>query len=232
MKHFLSFLLSLSLLACSSGSTPNLPSQHAKAAYSERDLSDEIKAQIGDFPKPGSEAQKADEMELRKLQKSRTAEDCKRANSEVVVTLQNFYGKPYGDLNEQQLAVLNPLVDQIRSEFGNYIGYAKRAYARPRPYEYVMGLVPCLPKEPSLAYPSGHAILAVFYGDILADFFPEQAERLQQRAEQISKDRVLGGVHHPSDVEAGKKLGHLLYSELKKSKRYQADVDKYKMLLK
>jgi acid phosphatase (class A) len=233
MKLILFLLLSLNLVACGTGTpAPNSSASTAsKYADPQHDLMADIKSQFPDFPQKGSAAQSADEAELRKAQKTRSSEDCKRASSEVIVTLQNFYGRPYGELTEKQVATLEPFFEQIRSEFGPYIGQVKKGYARLRPYLYIKDLKPCVQKEESFAYPSGHATLAAFYGLILADLFPARAQQFRDRADTIARDRVIGGVHHPSDVEAGKKLGQMLYAELAKSKRYQEDVAKYRKTL-
>jgi acid phosphatase (class A) len=233
MKLFLSLLFSLTLIACGTGTPAPISSPPSTFRYanSQHDLMAEIKPQFPDYPQKGSSAQSSDEAELRKFQKIRSIEDCKRANSEVIVTLQNFYGRPYGELTEKQVATLNPFFEEIRNEFGPYIGQLKKGYSRQRPYEYIKDLKPCVSKEASFAYPSGHATLAAFYGLILADLFPDRASQFQDRANVIARDRVIGGVHHPSDIEAGKKFGQMLYAELAKSKRYHEDVEKYRKAL-
>ncbi len=231
MKKISLLLLGFVVTACSTFTTPQSSTTaevQKQVLYSGKDLKSDIQAQIPDFPKAGSEAQSKDEKVLRSLQKSRTAEDCKRAESEVIVNLENFYGEPYGELTEAQVNLIDPLIRQVQYEYGANIGFAKRAYPRPRPYEYIKGLKPCLQKETSMAYPSGHATLAYLYGFILADVMPEKADKWKERAQVIAKDRVIGGVHHPSDIEAGQKLGEIIYSDLKKSARYQADVEKLK----
>jgi acid phosphatase (class A) len=232
MKNRLIFILliSFSLWACHT--KPVAPeATQVQSAYLERDLSSEVLSQVPAFPKPGSPEQKKDEKELLQWQKKRSAKDCERAQSEVVVTLQSLYGQPYGFLDEKQVDTLKPFFEKIRSEFGNYVGMTKKAYSRQRPYLYVKNLKPCLPQETSFAYPSGHATIAVFYGQILSDLFPDKAEQIQKRADGIALDRVIGGVHHPTDIEAGKKMGLWLYSELAKSKLYHTDVDAYRKAL-
>lgn len=236
MKLFIALLLSLSFVACQS--TPpapvvNTPAPIAgrKPVYVGAELYEDIKAQIPDFPKKGSAAQSIDEFALRKIQKSRTAKECERANSEVIITLQSYYGKPYGQLDEKQTEILSPLFDQIRADAGFYIGQIKRNYNRLRPYEYMKDLTPCVPLEKSFAYPSGHSTLAVLYALVLADIIPEKTEQFKARADMIAQDRVLGGVHHPSDITAGKKFGQILHSEMNKSPRYKSDIEQYQKLL-
>ncbi|MBC7466141.1 MAG: phosphatase PAP2 family protein [Bdellovibrio sp.] len=212
---------------------------HPTAAQTEKDslyiaqnLYVELKSQIPDFPTKGSDVQKSDEKELHQAQKTRTKADCARAATEVIITLQSFYAKPYGDLTAQQVEILNPFFNRVREAGGPYIGQIKQGYTRVRPYEYIQGLTPCIEKERSFAYPSGHATLASLYSLVLIDLFPENKAAIEKRAEQIAQDRVLGGVHHPSDIKAGKKLGSLLHAEMLKSAGYMADLQKYQTLVK
>ena len=200
--------------------------------YMPDNMYSQLKAQIADFPRHGSSAQAADEYDLRQAQKNRTALDCQRAATEVEVTLQNLYGEPYGILTADQVKTLTPLFEQIRHDGGAYIARVKNGYSRLRPYEYINDLNPCVRHETSFAYPSGHATLAYLYAQVLTDLFPAQKIKLQMRAEQIGHDRVLGGVHHPSDIEAGKKLGLALYGEIKKSKAYNDDIARYQNQIK
>jgi len=48
------------------------------------------------------------------------------------------------------------------------------------------------------------------------------------RGQQIGDDRVLGGVHFPSDIEAGHTLAHALFDKLAASQDFQADLTKAK----
>jgi acid phosphatase (class A) len=229
MKIFLFLILSINLISCGSHPVQTSTLQATEQnIYISSELYSDFKAQISDFPAPQSALQISDEKELLQKQKTRSQKDCARASSEVVVSLQNFYGPPYGMLTEKQIQFLFPLFERIRNEGGAYIGQIKRGYARPRPYEYIKGLKPCVSKEPTFAYPSGHATLANLYALVLTDLFPDQATELAKRSDQISQDRILAGVHHPTDVAAGKKLGFLIYAELKKSQAYNNDIQKLK----
>ena len=91
-KYFFVFVLAVQIVACSSQQTASAPKSEK---YVSQDLYPAAKLLIPDFPAKGSADQKADEAELRKQQKARTAKDCERAQSEVVVNLQTFYRPPY-----------------------------------------------------------------------------------------------------------------------------------------
>ncbi len=83
-----------------------------------------------------------------------------------------------------------------------------------------------MPKEVTGAYPSGHSTLAKLYALILADLYPAMKNELLTRGDQIALDRVISGMHHPTDIQAGKILGELIYQELKKSKEFQSAYSK------
>ena len=42
---------------------------------------------------------------------------------------------------------------------------------------------------------------------VLAELRPERREALLAQGRQVGVNRVIGGVHYPSDIEAGQKLG-------------------------
>jgi acid phosphatase (class A) len=62
----------------------------------------------------------------------------------------------------------------------------------------------------SPSYPSGHATRGLAYAAVLAELVPERREALLERGRQVGVDRVIGGVHWPSDIEAGQRLGAAL----------------------
>ena len=43
--------------------------------------------------------------------------------------------------------------------------------------------------------------------------FPERAALLLKLGDQAALNRVIGGVHHPSDIAAGKKLGDAIAND-------------------
>ena len=63
-------------------------------------------------------------------------------------------------------------------------------------------------------YPSGHSTRATLYAEVLAEVFPDQRQELLERGREIGWDRVIAGVHYPSDVSAGRVLGHELRRQM------------------
>lgn len=182
-------------------------------------------------PATDSKEQQEDEQEIIHLQRSRKSSDCRRAESEIEATLGNFYGRPNGPLTKAQVDHLNDFFKILRNEAAAFIGKLKEEYPRRRPYQYMKGISPCIKKETSNSYPSGHAIFAELYSRVLTDLFPNEKAEINARDETIGKDRVLTGLHYPSDVRGGRRVGRMIYEELKKSKSYQEAFAKIKQAL-
>lgn len=171
-------------------------------------LSDEeILALLGPYPEEGSLEAREDVRVLQQYQQRRTPEECRIAASQDQVTLENLFVLNGGPLTDQEARSLRLRLLPLYAEAGINIHRSKTLFKRPRPYDANSSLTPCIPKESSFAYPSGHTTLARALARVLSERFPERADQFMKRADSISKNRILGGVHYPSDVEAGKKLG-------------------------
>ena len=57
-----------------------------------------------------------------------------------------------------------------------------------------------------------------------AQLAPDLKAAILARGLQIGDDRVIGGVHFPSDVDAGRTLAHDLFTRLMASPAFQADL--------
>ncbi len=195
--------------------------------YISADLFEEFKRKIVHPPKPGSRAQKSDEAELFKLQKERTAADCERAADEVKIDLESFMGESKPILSEAELRELRVAFRQFLNDADYYVQKLKVAFPRDRPFVYLKGIEPCIAKEVTKSYPSGHAAISRLYARILGELIPQEKRRFLELADSFGRDRVLGGVHHPTDILAGKQLGDLVYSKLRKSPEYRKWVKEF-----
>jgi len=189
---------SLAPLAAQSSQAPSSPA-----------LAD-ASALIGDFPHPGSDADKADQAILLWLQRTRTREDMLRAASEVTPHLGLFSEVTGKDLESGPYPLTRALAEQAQQDVRKVVAALKTQYARPRPYVAMPQLSPAIQRETSFAYPSGHASWGMMEAELLATLQPQRREAILARGRQVGYDRVLGGVHYPSDVEAGQRLGPVL----------------------
>jgi acid phosphatase (class A) len=181
---------------------------------SVRLLSDEeMISLMGPFPAKGSYDEFQDFATMMKYQFKRTKADCEKAKSDEDVSIQNLFGAPKGPLTKSESRWATARLLLIMGESGANILKAKSLFKRQRPYIRNPLIIPCISKESSYAYPSGHTTLARYLALALSRIHPEKTEALMKRADEIALGRVIGGVHHPSDIEAGKKLADELARE-------------------
>jgi len=118
--------------------------------------------------------------------------------------------------------------EKILSDQRLVVSPAKKHFNRPRPYVLDSSVEPSLSKPHNESYPSGHSTWGHLAGIILADMVPEKAAQIFQRAEVYAYHRVLGGVHYPSDVEAGKIAAAVIASALFQNPAFLEDFAKAK----
>jgi acid phosphatase (class A) len=189
---------------------------------------------VESFPAPPAEGSVTDTADLEKVrayQVSRTTADCDRTQHEGGLDIESTFGPPYGPLSEAEVSEVSSLYSDIFIRTDEYVNTIKQKYQRNRPFIRDSKIVLCAPSHPSTSYPSGHATISRVAANIFAKLFPQKAEALRARADQMAEDRVLGGVHHPSDIEAGKKLGDLVSEELLKDASFQPSMEATKSLL-
>ncbi|MCX5785878.1 MAG: phosphatase PAP2 family protein [Elusimicrobia bacterium] len=176
-------------------------------------------------PADGSEADKKDLSEVLRMQNDRTPQDCARVKREAASGYESFFG----DIGPFPLPVppeAAAFLKRVRADAARSTYVFQKRFARKRPFLRDPEIKPCLPLEDGYAYPSGHSTLAMTFALVLADLRPDLREQLLARASSVARGRALGGVHHPSDTEAGKELAIALYAEIAKSPSYNEDLAK------
>ena len=167
-------------------------------------------ALVGDYPRAGSEGQVGDTAILLWLQRTRTPEDILRAEGEVFPGPGLFSGVVGADLDSRRFPLTRALLAAVAGDLRGPMGITKQHFARPRPYAEDLRIKPAVALDTSYAYPSGHSGWGMVTAAVLADLVPARREGILARGRQVGYDRVLAGVHHPSDVVAGQRLGEVM----------------------
>ena len=202
MKSVSTLVFALSLLFSLALSPTTQP-----ASLSPSDF--DFKSLLGDPPSDGSAIQQAEIRKIVALQSHHTESDpdiarCKR---EVDMTVFSAFSPVLGpSFNKKELPRTAALMEEVYDQSRTISKPAKKLWDRRRPFfdPLVHAFVK---KEPNASYPSGHATEATMWATLLAEIFPEDRSALMARADQIGQDRILAGMHYPSDVAAGVKLG-------------------------
>ena len=167
----------------------------------------ELATFLGPFPPADSDAGKADLAIVLWCQQTRTTHDTQLAAAEVKLTLAAYgmaVGKP---LPPAQYPKTAALVDKVAKDIKAQTDALKKFYGRPRPYLADPRVVPAIERETSPSYPSGHATRGLAIAIVLAELVPERREALLEQGRQVGVHRVVGGVHYPSDITSGQRLG-------------------------
>ncbi len=183
-------------------------------------------------PAPCSEKWKNDSAVLADWRGKRSQADCDRADSSFFVAFDSFWGKksPFPEPLPVEVQVF---FDRLDSDIGTIAKVMKNCYKRPRPDNPS----PCpwtnarMKKNKGYSYPSTHAAISRVFANVLTDIVPQRKSAFIARADEIARDRVIIGVHYPSDIAAGKDLGDLFHAELIKSEAYRNDLVNIKALL-
>jgi membrane-associated phospholipid phosphatase len=147
-------------------------------------------------------------------QNKRTAEDVFRCREEA--TADGFiFAEVLGDwFDARTLPVTADLLNQTSIDAKAITLTAKEKWNRRRPYEADSEIHPCVEEDSSPAYPSGHAVRGIVWASVLSQIFPERRDQLMALGRRIGDDRVIAGIHWPSDIEAGQKLGAAIAGKL------------------
>lgn len=161
---------------------------------------------LGQPPAPGSEAASNDVAILLWLQNFRTPE--MEANTWLFLDRNPvLFSRALGVDMVKQTPLIHAGVMAFVKPLDTVMGEFKQQIGRPRPYLQDSRIHPCLPREDSGSYPSGHSTWYRASAELLADLIPERRERLLAVGDHGGAARTVCGVHFPSDVLAGQRLG-------------------------
>jgi acid phosphatase (class A) len=184
---------------------------------------------IGPPPAAGSVEAKEDLLKVMVLQSIRKPSDVERAKSEVEFTpflFSRVIGRWFTSDNLPQTAAL---LREAVSESQGVVDRLKVDYARPRPFLADSKVEPCVRKEETFSYPSGHATNSMLTALILAEIFPDEHVALIDEAKSIGQDRVLAGVHYMTDVQAGQKIAEAMFNAMKQNESFKYQLERAKI---
>ena len=175
-------------------------------------------------PKDGSDIQKADLAQLHLIQDHRTAADIARAQSDAATRNIFLFATIFGPgFNAKALPLTAALSADVEAAEKADVEPVKYVFARIRPYHFDKTLHPVCPAtKKDDSYPSGHAMSGYLEALTLASILPEKKDAIFARADDYAHDRLVCGVHYPSDVAAARPLAYALFALLADDPRFKA----------
>jgi hypothetical protein len=194
------------LISCCISFSLILSAAPAPAASAVRSADPDWGAVAGGYPAPGSPAAREELATLHRLQDQRTPADVDRILRESHPDLGLFLDA-IGGPDPSDYPATRALLKQAKRDLKPVVAALKDRFRRIRPFQADPTLHPALDPDGSFSFPSKHAALGTLFADLLIRLDPADAEALAGEGRLIAADRVLAGLHWPSDVRAGQHLG-------------------------
>lgn len=176
-------------------------------------------------PASDSPTEKAELAKLHRIESLRTAADIDHARADEAERDIFIFKPVLGDgFNATALpltAVLSAHVEEDEQADAEPI---KDSFHRERPYNLDKSLHPvCKTKVKNDSYPSGHTMTGYLMALTLASMLPEKRDAIFARADDYAHNRLVCGVHQPSDLEAGKEIAYALFAVMADNPRFKAE---------
>jgi acid phosphatase (class A) len=180
-----------------------VPAAAAEATYVTPDRFDLTKL-LAPPPAPDSERQKRDLADVLAVQNVRTPAQSQRALADATAGTFGFADVLGPNFNAQRVPAVAALFDRIRGDAAVAFSAGKDAWNRPRPFDATPEVNPVGDRPGGSSYPSGSSTNGYLTAILLSNMVPEKSAALFARGREFGDDRVILGVHFPSDIEAGR----------------------------
>lgn len=161
-------------------------------------------------PANDSAQMKAELGEILTLQVTRTPEMVARAQADAEENVWRFADVLGPKFTKEALPKTDAFFARVAETEGAVVDPAKDVWKRPRPHLYSNLVKPAVPLSKSGSYPSGHATVGTLMAIVLSNMVPEKRAELMARGWEYANNRVIGGIHYRSDIEAGRIAGSLI----------------------
>jgi len=177
-------------------------------------------------PAAGSDTAKAELAELHRIQAKRTQKQIDAARADEAEQDIFIYSSVLGEkFNAQALPLTAAFSKHVHGEEPIVSDELKKLYARPRPYQIDAAIHPvCKVTEKHDSYPSGHSLSGYLLAFTLIEMVPEKKAEILQRADGYAHNRLVCGVHSPSDLEASRRIAYAMFGSLMQEPRFQQEL--------
>jgi acid phosphatase (class A) len=159
---------------------------------------------------------------------SRTDAQIKAAQADDQRTVFRFADVMGANFRPENLPLAAQLFQHVYEDGNGATVAAKAYFKRRRPFVVDPEIQIIVVQAPDFSYPSNHSTFAYEAGILLAAMVPEKAAAIFQRAADYAHNRVIAGVHFPSDVEAGRISGSVIDNALLHNDHFRTDFERAK----
>lgn len=166
-------------------------------------------------PQLGSQQERADEEQVASAVSGRTPLQLTSARADSTRSVFFFTSSIGPNFTAARLPITAAFFGRIGSDVHRLVLGAKDYWQRPRPDGA---------GKKHAAYPSGHAAFAASTAIVLAQLFPGKRDAIFSQARIFAANRILLGLHYPSDISSGWTAGTLAVFVMMHDKRFQHDL--------
>jgi acid phosphatase (class A) len=184
-------------------------------------------------PAVDSDQMKAELGEILTIQVTRSKAMVDRAVADVTENIWRFadvVDSP--NFTAAALPKVAAFFDRVVETESAVVDPAKDVWKRPRPHLYSDLVKPVVPLSKSGSYPSGHSTVGTLMGIELANMLPEKRAQIMARAWEFGHNRVVGGIHYPSDIEMGRISGMVIAQTISTHPDFKAEFEAAKAELR
>jgi acid phosphatase (class A) len=212
-----SFLAGLLLLVL----TTTGQAEDAKPFITNADV--DLTAILPPPPANDSTITKAELAEVLTLQLTRAPEMEARAKADAEENVWRFADVMGPKFTKEALPKLDAFFERVVATEGAVVDPAKDVWKRPRPHMLSDLVRPVVKPSTSGSWPSGHTTLGTVMGIVLSDMVPEKRAEIMARAWEYGHNRVVAGIHYPSDIEMGRISGAVIASNLQHNAEFETE---------
>lgn len=176
-------------------------------------------------PAPDSPQTRVEIGELLVVQVNRSPDMVARAQADAVEEVWRFADVIGPKFTPENLPKTAALFARLVATDTAVTDPAKAFFARKRPFQVSDLIRPVLRPSVSGSWPSSHAALGTLMGIVLGELLPERRAAIAERASAYAENRVVAGMHFPSDVEMGRIAGTVIAAEVLKQPAFIADME-------
>lgn len=177
-------------------------------------------------PRTGSFRDRLDLQDARARQASMSQKQLAHAQVTFRLTVFTFAEALGNDFTAEKFPKTSAFFSRVASDANLIITGLKNHYQRVRPFQAHPGQVSIyVPAEAGYSYPSGHSTRSRLYAMLLTELDPSKKREISLCAQKVATDRILAGEHYLTDLEAGRKLGKLIYQSLMRDPGFRASLE-------
>jgi acid phosphatase (class A) len=179
-------------------------------------------------PAPDSPAGKADLQAVIATVDARTDADIKQAQEDDKRTVFRFADVMGPNFNAETLPLTAQLFQHVYEDGNAATLAAKNFFQRKRPFVVDPDIKIIVNQPPDFSFPSNHSTFGNESGILLAAMVPEKANAIFARAAAYAHNRVVAGVHFPTDVEGGRIAASVIDNTFLHNPRFESDFARVK----